>query len=76
MKKYDSVDSIAGNTAVLISDGDKKRITVDITLLPNISESDILFFDGGKYIKDDGEKSVRVNRIQNKLSKLNIKNEK
>ena len=52
MKKYFSVDRIEGNTAVLISDGDKKRINVDISLLPNISESDILFFDGGKYIKE------------------------
>ncbi len=74
MKKYYSVDRIEGKIAVLISDGDKNRINVDISLLPNISESDILFFDGEKYLKDDNEKSVRIKRIESKLSKLNVKN--
>lgn len=70
------VDRIEGNTAVLISYADKKRKYVSISSLPNVCESDILKFDGEKYLPDEEEKNKRVDRMRDKLNGLNIKNKK
>ncbi len=70
------VDRIEGNTAVLISYADKKRKYVSISSLPNVCESDILKFDGEKYLPDEEEKNKRVDRMRDKLNGLNVKNKK
>lgn len=70
------VDRIEGNTAVLISYADKKRKYVSISSLPNVRESDILKFDGEKYLPDEEEKNKRVGRMRDKLNGLNVKNKK
>lgn len=70
------VDRIESDTAVLISYADKKRKYVAVSSLPNVNESDILKFDGEKYIKDNEEKNKRVSRMRDKLSGLNVKNKK
>lgn len=70
------VDRIEGNTAVLISYADKKRKYVSISSLPNVCESDILKFDGEKYLLDEEEKNKRVDRMRDKLNGLNVKNKK
>lgn len=70
------VDRIEGNTAVLISYVDKKRKYVSISSLPNVCESDILKFDGEKYLLDEEEKNKRVDRMRDKLNGLNAKNKK
>ena len=70
------VDRIEGNTAVLISYADKKRKYVSISSLPNLCESDILKFDGEKYLPDEEEKNKRIDRMRDKLNGLNVKNKK
>ena len=70
------VGRIEGNTAVLISYADKKRKYVSISSLPNVCESDILKFDGEKYLPDEEEKNKRVDRMRDKLNGLNVKNKK
>ncbi len=70
------VDRIEGNTAVLISYADKKRKYVSISSLPNVCESDILKFDGEKYLPDEEEKNKRIDRMRDKLNGLNVKNKK
>ena len=70
------VDRIEGNIAVLISYADKKRKYVSISSLPNVCESDILKFDGEKYLPDEEEKNKRVDRMRDKLNGLNVKNKK
>lgn len=72
---YYAVDRIEDDTAILISD-DGARLEVLIKDLPEIAESDILFFDGKRFIISEEERRTRVEEIKNKLTKLNIKNKR
>lgn len=72
---YYAVDRIEDDTAILISD-DGARLEVLIKDLPEIAESDILFFDGKRFIISEEERKIRVEKVKNKLTKLNIKNKR
>lgn len=68
--KY-SVDKIEDNVVVLqnIEDGTIKYI--NISLLPDyIRETDILVYDGEKFIIDEEEKEKRVESILEKMNRL------
>lgn len=72
---YYAVDRIEDDTAILISD-DGARLEVLIKDLPEIAESDILFFDGKRFTISEEERRIRVEKVKNKLTKLNIKNKR
>lgn len=72
---YYAVDRIEGETAILFSD-DGKRLEVSVNELPEISEGDILLFDGNIFTLVADERQRRTVEMKKKLGRLNIKNKR
>lgn len=62
------VDRIEGNFAILECNG--KIIEVEKDKLPNVSEQDILYFEDGKYIKDEEKTEKIKNDVRNRFNRL------
>ncbi len=66
-----SVDKIENDIVLLENIKDGNKLEVDIKKIPSgIKETDILYFDGKTYVKDDEEKQKRVDKIREKMNKL------
>lgn len=65
------VDRIENDIAVLESFSDKKIINVPLENIKiNISEGDVLIFDGKNYTLNSGEKEDRLKIIMEKMKRL------
>lgn len=65
------VDRIENDIAVLESFSDKKIINVPLENIKiNISEGDVLIFDGKNYTLNIGEKEDRLKIIMEKMKRL------
>lgn len=61
--EYFSVDRIEGDSAVLVSDSEK-RITVSLNEFPfPLSEGTVVSFKDGVYVHEEEEEKARKNRI-------------
>lgn len=65
------VDRIENDIAVLESFSDKKIVNVPLKNMKiNISEGDVLIFDGKNYTLNSGEKEDRLKIIMEKMKRL------
>lgn len=65
------VDRIENDIAVLENIENNEIVNVSLDKLPTKTmEKDVILYDGKNYVVDIFEKSKRVNRIKDKMSKL------
>ena len=64
-----TVDRIEGNFAVLEKETGG-TVDVALSLIGNVKEGDVVFFDGKKYTIDEKETNERKKRIQEKMKML------